>query len=44
MKKSITPQTFPLPGTLSDFTLVIEKAEDLTIVLDDIKANLKGEE
>lgn len=41
MKKSVA--TTGTAGSLSDSTVVIEKAEDLKVVLDDIKADSKKE-
>jgi hypothetical protein len=45
VKKSITTKgTARQAGTLGDNTVVIEKAEDLTVVLEDIQADSKKEE
>lgn len=44
MKKTVTTKTDQMPGTVSDSTVVIENAEDLTVVLDDIKSAAKKED
>ncbi len=43
-KSTSTKWTTPQSGSLGDSTIIIEKAEDLTVVLDDIKANFQKEE